>query len=429
MNAKLNKQTGVMLTLLLLVSILILGAKVDVASAQDGMSGGPGDDTAVNTGTIVAADDGIDTGAGDDTIDNSGTITAADAGIDAGSGDDTVDNSGEIDAGGTGIDGGGGDDTINNEGDVDGTVGIDGEGGDDTITNSGTVSGAETAIDGGSGDDTITNTEDGVVNGDIDGNSGDDTIVNEGIVNGDVNGGPGDDSVTVADEGLVAGDVNGDGGDDEIVITGTVEGDVNGNGGDDAVIILEGAVVDGELDGGDGDDVLTLDFEVRSVSQAELDAWLAELAAQAPGGGQISFGGIELSWVNFEELRNMVRFALITQQTFQIRYSAPRTPRVVRLNGADPGAPFAIYCTDAGEIEVWDIDALGRGTFAFRADQQMVEEAMALAASAGRPSLVASGLGDEFYALPNGWAHFRGPELNNPLKLYIFETDELCEGW
>ena len=418
-----------MLTLLLLVSILLLGAKVDVASAQDGMSGGPGGDTAVNNGTIIAADDGIDTGAGDDTAVNNGTITATDDGIDAGSGDDTVDNSGAIDAGDTGIAGGSGDDTIDNEGEIDATVGIDGEGGDDTITNSGTVSGSDTAIDGGSGDDTITNTEAGVVNGDVNGNSGDDTIVNEGEINGDVNGGPGDDSVTVADEGLVTGDVNGNGGDDEIVITGTIEGGVDGGGGDDAVVILEGAVVGGEIDGGDGDDVLTLDFEVRTVSQAELDAWLAELAAQVPEGGHIAFGGIEYSWVNFEELRNMVRFALIAQQTFQISYSAPRAPRTVRLNGADAGAPFAIYCTDADEIEVWDIDALGRGTFAFRADQAMVEEAMALAAGAGRPSLVASGLGDEFYALPNGWAHFRGPELNNPLKMYIFETDELCEGW
>ncbi|MFN8375748.1 MAG: calcium-binding protein [Anaerolineae bacterium] len=358
----------------------------DVANQPAGdVVGQDGDDT-IYVGAGVVTSTNISGGntvavaeSGNDTIVNDGTIIGpimGDSGTGAGSGDDTIVNNGLI--------------VSYIHGDSS-----DGNGsGDDAITNNGTVNGGIVGDTGGSSDgsggDVIINN--GSVTGDILGDaylgdgSGSDTITNNGTVSslyGDAFLGDGSGSDTITNNGTVSGTIFGDNypgagsGNDTITNNGTVGDDIIAGGGNDTVILQAGsAQVDGIINGGSGYDVLT--FNLSSANPAELQAWAEQIAAANPAGGALTFSGHTYTWVNFEEL---------TQLLFSL----------VRIN--DLMDPLAVFCALSGGVDVYSVSG-GAGTFSLNVSQQTIANGLAQAVN-GRIQLAASSTAT-VYALPTG---------------------------
>ncbi|MGQ9908277.1 MAG: beta strand repeat-containing protein [Candidatus Flexifilum sp.] len=380
---------------------------VNAGLATGAINGGTGADSIVVNGGAVAsggivADSGndsvtingggiahfIDGGADNDVINNAGGVNTS---IQGGVGNDLIINQTGVGATATDLLGGSGNDTITNGGtvylNIDGGVGADsivnftggsisnayGLTGNDTITNGGTVLGE---IRGGDDNDIIVNVGGALISV-IGGDFGDDSIVNNGSMVLMLYGGPGND--TIRNNGLSAGAVLGDGddlfentssltggggvncgaGNDTAILGGTINSNVFCETGNDSVVIAagwpanHGASITGTIDGGAGTDTLTFSF---TVTASELAAFNAVFPTLLASGGTVTIAGRTYTWVNFEQLINLL--------------SAAPEPAVVtitlnrRLNFTDVAAPVALYC-EAGGVDVWTVGASGVGSFAF----------------------------------------------------------------
>lgn len=304
------------------------GVEGDLAVIGDEYGGpGAGDDYIVNNGSVESiygdAYDGI--GSGNDTIINNGTVNYD---IYADGGDDTVINNGSVGY----VTGAEGNDTIVNNGTVDYT--FEGGDGNDTLINNGvsntTITG-DNSEGAGTGNDVIINNglavENIVGDSEFEDSSGNDTIINTGQVNGTIYG----DSETA----------NGTG-NDTIVNSGTVGGGIDAGGGNDAVVLQNFGTVNGMVDGGAGFD--TLQFDISSADYDQLLEWADQIFAANPNGGTITLNGVTYTWVNFEELVQLLNLAALNGNT----------------------APMQGFCLPDGSFEVWRIISATEGEFAFR---------------------------------------------------------------
>lgn len=361
-------------------SIVVNGGAI----ASGGIVADSGNDSVVvNIGGIAHF---VDTGADDDLVNNYGGVNTS---IQGGVGNDLIVN--HAGAAATDLLGAGGNDTITNGGtvyqNIDGGVGADslvnftggsisnmyGLTGNDTITNGGTVLGE---IRGGDDNDIIVNVG-GALLSVIGGDFGNDSIVNNGSMVLMLYGGSGND--TLRNNGLSAGAVLGDGddlfentssltggggvncgsGNDTAILGGTINSNVLCESGNDSVVIAagspanHGASITGTINGGPDSDTLTFSFTVTASELASFNAIFPTLLAS---GGTVTIAGRTYTWVNFEQLINLL--------------SAAPEPAVVtitinrRLNFADVSAPVALYC-EAGGVDVWTVNASGVGSFAF----------------------------------------------------------------
>jgi hypothetical protein len=380
----------------------------DVANPPvSGVVGGDGNDTiTIGAGVVVTAvSGGTLFGApetGNDIIVNDGTVLGpivGDAGTSAGGGDDVIVNngsSGDIE-GDTSSGAGSGDDIIVNNGTANNVSGDTGFGvgtGNDTIINNGTAAGVfgDSADGGSSGNDTITNN--GVIQSDIfaDGSGGfadgNDTVTNNGYIVGSIYGdggltiGTGSDTIT--NNGTVT-NIGGAGGNDTITNNGIVNGDILAGDGNDTVIIQGGvAVVGDSINGGNDYDVLT--FNLSSTNPAELEAAAAVIAAANPAGGTITINGITYTWLNFEELTQILN--------------------IVRLNGlADP---LALFCAVTGGIDIYNVVGQ-QGFISLYVSPQQISNGVAHALSTGTDILIGSSSTAQVYALSSGELRVNGP--------------------
>lgn len=405
---------------ILMIPILVTAVVVMACDPSD--FGTAGDDTINCTlisppGTEVAGFDGNDTitidagvnvfgdvsggqtfggpESGNDTIVNNGTVGSSilgDSGSGNGSGNDTIINNGDANQieGDTSFGDGSGGDVIVNNGDVviiSGDTG-DGDGtGNDIIVNNGTADTifADSADGNSSGNDNVVN------NGNISSNlygdgsggnsDGNDTITNNGYIAGNLYGdgdfGVGTGSDNITNNGQVT-NIDGAGGNDTISNNGVVVGDITAGSGNDTVIIQAGSAVVGDgIDGGADYDVLT--FQLNSTDPAELEAAAAAIAAASPSGGTITINGVSYTWLNFEELTQILN--------------------IVRLNGlADP---LAMFCAAAGGVDVYVINN-NQGFFALFLSLQQISNGIAHAQSIGAEVQIGNAALADAYALPTG---------------------------
>jgi hypothetical protein len=157
--------------------------------------------TIVTDDEVVIADGGTLILGADSVIDRPGQTA-----ISGGDGDESVTNAGTVNGD---VDLGDGDNAVTNSGTVNGDV-VVGDG-SNTIANSGTVSGSIVAGDGGN---QLSNT--GTVGGSVTTGSGADALVNTGTIAGPVDLGGGNDSLVVGATGSFGGTVSGGTGSDSL---------------------------------------------------------------------------------------------------------------------------------------------------------------------------------------------------------------------
>ncbi|MFN8372458.1 MAG: hypothetical protein U0694_06230 [Anaerolineae bacterium] len=372
------------------------------------VSGGDGNDTIIiGSGVFVPGDvvGGNVAGpeAGNDTIVNDGTLSGdiyGDTASGDGSGSDVIINNGFVNdiEGDTQGGNGSGNDIIVNNGTVnyslDGDTGYGTGSGNDIIVNNGTVGTifADSADGDSSGNDSVTNN--GTVQYDLYGDGsagnsdGNDVIVNNGYVAGNIYAdgdfGTGTGSDIVVNNGTTT-NIYGAGGNDTITNNGTVNGDISAGDGDDTVIIQAGAAVVGNsIDGGNNFDTLT--FQLNSTDPAELEAAAAAIAAANPAGGTLTIGGVTYTWLNFEQLTQLLN--------------------ILRINGlADP---LALFCAAVDGIDVYAING-NQGYFALYVSQQQISNGVAHAQEIGADVLIGTAALARAYALPTGEVRITHP--------------------
>ncbi len=308
----------------------------------------------------------------------------------------------------------------------------------DTIINNGTVgdgqiNGATLMSDdglwGGAGSDTIVNN--GTVNGGDygsifgDGSEGatdDDLIINNGTANGDINGdftAGGDDTIVI--NGTVNGSVYGDASAEIIAAIIAQNGSYTGGGGNDLVILQDNAVVTGVIDGNLGYDTLQFAFQVQD--WAEYQQLLAAIAAANPAGGEITYQGFTFTWLNFEQLVNLIEFigqvqsGQITIKQLVEQWNSGDG----RINGADAAAPAALYCQSGG-VQVIDITDAGQAGESFTVSAEQIQTGVAQALSGGQNVMLAEGSGNSLWALTSNELQLHSGDYD-----FIFAVDRCAE--
>jgi hypothetical protein len=362
------------------------------------LTGNANDNTMTNYG-VVASD--MDGQAGDDTMTNNGSVGSPPGMPGAmlgGSGDDTLTNNGSVDI----MRGHTDDDTLTNNGQV---VTMHGNTGNDTLTNNGDAimmfAGADNdtmtnnggfvdLMVGDAGSDTIVN------NGSVDvldGAADRDTIINNGHMGGMLGGGDSDTLINNGDGIAMIGEfgndtlVNngrihfmaGEAGSDTLINRGEVY-DILGNIHDDTVILQDGASVAGIINGGRDFDSLQFDITVGAQYYEEV---ARQIMAANPNGGTITINGQTYTWINFEELVDLLQMAMFHDG---------------RLNAFDFAATTVVYCEAQG-IHLYTVG----GEFAFR-----VEADAAQAAESG--VVLGDALGVSLQGAGDGLATAFGPD-------------------
>jgi hypothetical protein len=325
------KQIGLLLITLLLIGVVGLPVALaqcpcdpalPTCQCNDGilagdMTGTAADDTLYNAGSVGGNMDGAD---GGDTLTNTGILTS----MDGGTGHDTVTNAGQM------------------------LGGMTGDAGDDNLTNTSTGTIYYDMV-GGTGNDTQSNA--GTVERHMDGGDDDDSLSNTGSVWQDMHGGNGSDILT--NEGQVGGSIYGAADNDTLINTGLVTGYMTGDDGDDTVVLQDGAVVGGIIDGGPDTDSLQFDFNVGP----DLDRLSALIMAANPAGGSITINGNTYTWINFEQLVNLLHGDPAVAEAIIAMFGDGR------LNPYDIAATAIVYCEAEG-IHVYT----PTGEFAFRVE-------------------------------------------------------------
>lgn len=193
---------------------------------------------------------------------------------------------------------------------------------------------------------------------------GDDTVEVSHVMNFGIDAGSGNDTLFFDSQ------INIQSGGDNPTILNIVVGEIDAGDGDDSVTLRSNqANVSLDLfgsdslllDGGDGDDTLTLDYDGGTVSEEEANSIAAYLANNSAS-GTLMVNGIIYSWVNFEQLVNLILFAIAETDTGGDSAGFTITFTDGRLNFLDVAAPVAIYCANGG-FTVWQIDPItGNGT-------------------------------------------------------------------
>ena len=404
-------------------TIINNGTITNGLTADAAWGSGSGNDTVINNGFTagILGDSWNTTGSGTDTLTNNGTtnIFSGDSQNGDGVGNDVITNNSGATAGniyGDTIGGttATGNDTINNHGYVSGSIyGDDAAGngtGSDTIYNTGTVN---AAIYAGNGNNTVTNS--GVVGGDVNTGAGSDTITNTGDIQDDMFTGAGGDTIdnsgmvdniyaeggndTITNTGHINNDINAGDGADSITHSGSVDGNIVAGTGNDGVTLQNNAVVDGTIDGGANYDILT--FEFSSTDSNALDKLAADIAAQNPSGGTVTYNGNTYTWTNFEELKQLL----------------------THLGIAGNSVPFQGFCSHQkwSAFDVYVIDASGNGQYAFSVSVGRLIWGLRISREEERVVWLNAGLEAAMFALPDGKLMIVYPGYE-----FIFEYEAMC---
>jgi hypothetical protein len=135
------------------------------------------------------------------------------------------------------------------------------------------------------------------------------------------------------------------------------------------------------------------------MTQEELDALAAQIAAANPGGGTIIINGMTYNWVNFEELRTLLRLR--------------------RLN--DLGAPIAVFCAARGGVDVYTVSG-NQGLFSLYISPEQVTGGITQATTSGQNTFVAGSDTSSFYALNTGEVQANAPDG----YAFTFHYETIC---
>jgi hypothetical protein len=190
-------------------------------------------------------------------------------------------------------------------------------------------------------------------------------VINNGTVNATNYGILTDNSAsTVTNNGTVTGGtaaIQTGAGNDVVINNGTANGNINLGAGDDTMVIS--GVVIGVMDGGADTDTLIFTVTVIGSRQDRADAARA-IANANPAGGTIYINGVAYTWLNFENLVNLLNFIDST------RYPCATDGRI---NDYDCHAPIAIY---GYPLQIYGIDPdTSEGHYGFTLSQEMIDAA------------------------------------------------------